>query len=210
MHKPLATIAAAIAMAAASAASHAADTVNGAFFVNGNLGQSQYRVALADGYGVHSDKKDTTYAARFGYVWYNTVDFGVEGGYVDLGEASVSYNDGVTRLRGRLSSKALLAGVNGKYHFGGNHWYVAARGGYLRTRATSHGSYSEPGYYTYGSSTYNGNGWYAGASVGYDFTPNFGLGLHYDNYRVKLDSYDGLSRSRVNVATFSLGAEYRF
>ena len=81
MKKHIQMIAVAGAMAAASGSAVAADP--GAFFINGNLGQSTYHD------GGFDNNTDTSGAIRAGYSWQSyKVDFGVEGGYVDLGRAT--------------------------------------------------------------------------------------------------------------------------
>jgi OOP family OmpA-OmpF porin len=59
----------------------------------------------------------------------------------------------------------------------------------------------------YRVSSTNGS-WYAGAGVGYDLTPDFSLGLSYDNYHSKV-GFEG-SDATFNTAMFALSAEYRF
>jgi OOP family OmpA-OmpF porin len=204
MNKFLATAIAA-ALAAASTASFA-DTINGGFFINGNLGQSNYRVSKQD----WTDRNDFAEAVRFGYTWYNTVDFGVEAGYVNLGELGYKVKGGGYYFKDAIEGRGLLLGVNGKYRFAGK-WYVSARGGWMRSHATERLSSNYPGLPGFGGSesfSSNDNGWYAGAGVGYDFTPNFSLGVNYDNYHSKATFGD--FDASANVAMYSAFAEYRF
>lgn len=208
MNKFLATAIAA-ALAAASTAS-LADTINGGFFINGNLGQSNYRVSKLD----WSDRSDTAEAVRFGYTWYNTVDFGVEGGYVNLGKFGYTTEGVDYRWSEAIKGRGLLLGVNGKYRFAGK-WFVSARGGWLRSRVTESVNYEIINYFSgltessgRNSRSSNDNGWYAGAGVGYDFTPNFSLGVSYDNYHSK--AHFGDFNASANVAMYSAFAEYRF
>jgi hypothetical protein len=44
--------------------------------------------------------------------------------------------------------------------------------------------------------------------VGYDFAPNFSMGLSYDNYHAKAET--GLDDIDGNIGVFTLTAEYRF
>jgi hypothetical protein len=58
-------------------------------------------------------------------------------------------------------------------------------------------------------SSSNDNGIYAGAGFGYDFTPNFGMSLNYDNYSLKAQDITNDKRT-VNVGVWGASAEFRF
>ncbi|UJJ57461.1 outer membrane beta-barrel protein [Rhodanobacter denitrificans] len=197
------------ALVVASAASAAAET-QGAFFINAAVGQAQYQVGRSAGQGNSVDDKDTAGALRFGYAWNvgNGFNLGVEGGYADLGKvvARYSYSDGST-IRTGVHAKGWLLGGNAKYNFAGP-WYATARAGWFRSEADASYRYSEPGYTEYASGSAHGDGWYGGVGVGYDFAPNFSLGLNYDNYHAKA-RYNQASIGG-NVGTYMLTAEYRF
>lgn len=183
----------AIVLAAASGSAFAAD--QGAFLVNGNLGQSHYNDS---GF---NDRTDVSTAVRAGYSWQSdVVDFGVEAGYVDLGKArGTVYASGIS-ANYSAQGKGPLAGINLKYKFG-NQWFVAGRLGYFRSTLVENVS-------GYGSQSFSGNGGYIGASVGYDITAHFSLGAGYDNYRGRV-KFSGNSYSD-NIRVISGFAEYRF
>lgn len=197
------------ALAVASAASAAADA-HGAFLLNAGVGQSQYRVGRTDGLGYNLDEKDTAGALRFGYAWRVAPAFnlGVEGGYADLGKmvARYRYTDG-SAIQTDANAKGWMLGANGKYNFA-DQWYVSARAGWFRSTVDATYRYSEPGYTEYASGNAHGNGWYGGVGVGYDFAPNFSLGLNYDNYHAKAKRGDVSLGG--NVGTYMVTAEYRF
>jgi hypothetical protein len=44
--------------------------------------------------------------------------------------------------------------------------------------------------------------------VGYNFAPNFSLGLNYDNYHAKAKT--SLATVDANIGTYTVTAEYRF
>ena len=205
------TVALGAALAAASASAAAADA-NGAFFINAGVGQSQYHVGHTDGLGYKLDDKDTAGALRVGYAWHvaNGFDLGVEGGYADMGKLVAKANDGVSFAKSELAAKGWLLGGNGKYRFDRN-WYVSARAGWFRSeqKLKAFAGDAQTGTtQAYGSTDGEGDGWYGGVGVGYDFAPNFGMGLNYDNYHAKA-KIEGISTSG-NVGVFSLSAEYRF
>jgi OOP family OmpA-OmpF porin len=210
MNKTL-TVALGAALAVASASAAAADT-HGAFFINAGVGQAQYHVGHTDGLGYKLDDKDTAGALRFGYAWKvgNGFDLGVEGGYTDLGKLVAKYNDGVTFAKSDLGAKGWLLGGNGKYRFDRN-WYVSARAGWFRSEERLKvfaGDVETGTTQVYGRTDDQGNGWYGGVGVGYDFAPNFSMGLNYDNYHAKA-KLEGISNSG-NAGVFSLSAEFRF
>ena len=205
------TVALGAAFVVTSASAAAADA-NGSFFINAGVGQAQFHVGHTDGLGYKLDDKDTAAALRFGYAWKvaNGFDLGVEGGYVDLGKLVAKYNDGVTFAKSDLSANGWLLGANGKYHFD-NKWFVSARGGWFRSeqklRAFA-GDVETGTTQVYGSTDGNGDGWYGGVGVGYDFASNFSMGMNYDNYHAKAE-LDGVSTSG-NAGVFSVNAEFRF
>jgi len=216
MEKLLFTAAAAAALSFASFGAHAAD--EGAFIgING--GQSSYDISHSG----FQDKKDTAFGAVAGYRW--GVDrpfyFGVEGGYVDLGKISSHYETSQTfgthvdtfKEKYELKGHALLVGANGKWVLP-HHWTITARFGL----AHSHTSYDADQNETFdgenvGSNSFrdssNDNGIYAGVGFGYDFTPNFGITLNYDNYSLKAQNITGDKRT-VNVGVWGGAAEFRF
>ena len=205
------------ALALASATASATSSV-GNFFINAGIGQAQYHVGRTDGLGYKLDEKDTAGALRFGYAWHVSHDFdlGVEGGYVDLGKLVASYhyeNTDATYFvdeHADLNATGWLAGVNGKFNFA-DHWYVSARAGWLRSSADATYRYSETGYVgEYASGSADGDGWYGGVGVGYDFTRDFSLGLNFDNYHAKAKINNALGTVDSNIGTYTVTAEFRF
>ncbi|OOG59895.1 outer membrane beta-barrel protein [Rhodanobacter sp. C03] len=193
MNKRFHLTAIAVALAAVSTTSFATDP--GAFFINGNLGQSHYN---DNGF---SDRTDVSVAVRGGYSWQSdVVDFGVETGYVDLGKAHGTVTDGAISANYSAQGKGPLLGINLKYKFV-NKWFVSGRLGYFRSTLVENIS-------GFGSQSYSGNGGYAGVGVGYDITPHFSLGASYDNYRGRV-KYAGSSYAD-NIGVVSGFAEYRF
>ena len=195
MKKSIRTIAVAGALAAVSCSALAADP--GTFFINGNLGQSNYHE------GDLTNNTDTSGAIRGGYSWQSdVVDFGVEAGYVDLGTASTQLSSDLPGLSEKVSVKAqgALVGLNLKYKFE-NHMFVLGRGGLFHSSVNV-----DVGHF--GSERFHGNGGYLGAVVGYDLNQHFSLGLAYDAYHARIDSDDVKGNGSIGV--FSGFAEYRF
>lgn len=209
--KKILTVALGAALAIASASAAAADA-NGAFFINAGVGQAQYHVGRTNDLGFRLDDKDTAGALRFGYAWRvaPAFDLGVEGGYADLGKLVAKYSDGATSSKSDLGATGWLLGANGKYRFEKNA-YVSARAGWFRSREKLEASAFDVANgqsLGHASTDGEGDGWYGGVGVGYDFAPNFSMGLNYDNYHVKA-KLEGVSNTG-NVGVFSLSAEYRF
>lgn len=192
------------ALALGSSVACAADSYG---FVNVSVGQAVYHEGRTDGLGYKLDEKDTTGAVRVGAAWHGPVDFGVEAGYVDLGDAVAKYDEGDYHEHDTLNAKGWLLGVNATHRFEAP-WFIQVRGGWFHSTLDEKYSYKSPTYTEYGSGSASGDGWYAGIGGGYDFTQNFSLGLNYDNYHAvaKVDG-DKLSG---NISTFTVQLEYRF
>lgn len=193
MKKYMQAAVAAVAMAVVSGGAFAAD--QGAFFINGNLGQSHFHDR---GF---NDRSDTSGALRAGYSWQgDTADFGIETGYVDLGKASGSVAIGTTAVGFSAKAKGPLLGVNGRYKFR-NKMYISGRAGWFHTRMEMDAG-------GFGSGSYNGDGTYAGVGVGYDVTQHFSLGVGFDNYHGRI-KFNGRKYGE-SIGVFSGFAEYRF
>jgi OOP family OmpA-OmpF porin len=193
----------AVVLASVSTASPAADKGN--FYVGADAGQAHYRLGGVS--GERTDLKDTAAAVRFGYVWHWAVDFGVEGGYVTLGKFTDDYTQANGGYPSRMSieTSGLFAGAKVKYHFS-DAWYVSARAGAFQSHVKLRDHDGSPDGGDYRASGTNGS-WYAGAGIGCDLTPDFSLGLSYDNYRSKVGIVESVT---FNTAMFALSAEYRF
>jgi hypothetical protein len=210
----------AAAAAALSFASFGAKASSEGTFIGLNGGRTNYDISHAD----FHDKTDTAFGAVVGYRW--AVDrpfyFGVEGGYVDLGkiqsryEASVPYSSTLVdtyKEKDELKGRAILIGANGKWELP-HHWTITGRLGV----AHSHTSYDYKINETIGNqnvysdsyhSSSNDNGIYAGLGFGYDFTPNLGVTVNYDNYSLKAQNITGDKRT-VNVGVWGGAVEFRF
>jgi len=194
MNKRIRMTAIAVVLAAASAGAMAAD--QGAFFVNGNLGQSHYHDR-----GFNGGNTDTSGAVRFGYDWNtNAWSYGVEGGYVDLGKATGTVYTPYGTAGFNVKTSGWLLGGNGKYRFA-NHMFVSARLGWFHSTFDA----SVPGA---GSQSFSGNGGYAGVGVGYDFNQHFSLGAGYDTYHGRATVFG--TKSKESIGVYSAFAEYRF
>lgn len=216
MEKLLLTTAAAAALSFASFGAHAA---NEGAFIGINGGSANYDISHSG----FQDKNDTAFGAVVGYRW--AVDrpfyFGVEAGYVDLGKITSRYETSQTfgtlldtyKEKYELKGRALLVGANGKWVLP-HHWTITTRFGL----AHSHTSYDADrneifdgkNVYSYSlRDSSNDNGIYAGLGFGYDFTPNFGVTVNYDNYSLKAQNITGDKRT-VNVGVWGGAAEFRF
>ncbi len=177
---------------------------DGRFFVNGNLGLSDFS---APRWGAdHRDNTDTYGALRFGYVWRGALDYGLEAGYADLGQMGLSGSYDYIDSNGQsahaqysetLSAKGWLLGANLKYHLD-SAWYLSARGGLFQAKTTVKFG---PGGMLGRSSQSNSQG-YVGLGIGYDLNQSWGIGVGYDYYNL------GSGSGHVN--TYSANAEFRF
>jgi len=223
MEKLLLTAAAAAALSFASFGAHAADEGT---FIGINGGRANYDISHSG----FQDKDDTALGAVVGYRWAVDRPFylGVEAGYVDLGSISSRYeqvntypNVVVTNTQKyKLKGKAVLVGANGKWLLP-HHWTITARLGLAHSRTTYDTQFDhlENGQHVYGGNdvlfsgkthdSSNDNGIYAGVGFGYDFTPNFGVTVNYDNYSLKAQNITGDKRT-VNVGVWGGAAEFRF
>lgn len=206
MKKRILVIGLALAMGGISTTALAAEP--GQFYVGAGVGQAKWHVDVPGGLsGVKLDDSDTTASVRFGYVWHWSVDFAVEGGYVDLGKLTSNYADQYDTIRTQIKNQGAFAGVKVKYGFAQN-WYVEGRGGLYQAKVSQDGSdvYVMNGQQTTDtfSTDETKTNWYAGVGVGYDLSRQFSLGLNYDYYRSKFMDAD------LNVGTVTVSAEYRF
>jgi len=172
------------ALLAAPLASHAADSLNGAFFT-GSIGQSWYNGDTSSAGIFNLNDQKTSYAATFGMRWNG---WGWDIGYVNSGNFDFLAglpNSGPGVVPTRLKVKGWTLGPNYKYMIT-PHWFVGARAGFFRYDITA----DVPSLGVSGKAS--GSRWYAGAGGGYDFSDGVGLGLNYTYYTAKKDgvSYD--------------------
>jgi hypothetical protein len=205
----IATAALALASSSASVLADTTDTETGHFFVNGNFGMSDFRVANQAGLPdiTKTDKKRGAGALRVGYRWHSVVDYGVEAGYTYLGGAKYEFADADGAAKIRQKSRGWLLGGNLNYNITDS-WYVSARGGWYLSRNLFQGREFTDGQTDRGSlPAYWGTGEYLGAGVGYNISGAFSVGVNYDNYHTRGGSK---IQPSANVAMYSLFGEYRF
>lgn len=197
--------AAALALAGACMSSTARDA--GAFFINAGVGQSQYHVGKTVPGADATDDADMATALRLGYLWQGPVDFGVEGGYVDLGKLRASSVGNAILQDATVHAKGWMLGAAGEYHFA-DRWFASARAGWLRASTGVTYRHADPVRSFGADGSVDGDGWYAGLAVGYDLARHASLGLGYDNYHVEGKSEQ--VSADANVGSFMLTYEYRF
>ena len=183
-------------------------------FINGSLGSSTLDRRPID-------DSDTSYGVNFGYRWVVSprAVIGFEVGYVDLGRYSAPATVTLFPIApfgappfepeiyaGSVSTEmsGWILGVNSHFNLSPN-WYVGGRAGFLRasvdSRLRTTGQEDSIEVFNY---DVNADGWYAGASFGYDFNPNWSVGLNYDYYSAKE------SGSKIDPDVVSVTGEYRF
>ena len=195
MKKYLGIAAFAAVLAAVSTSSFATDP--GAFFINANVGQSNFHDR-----GDFSNNTDTNATLRAGYYWQSeVVDFGVEGGYASMGKAKGSIvGPNLSTFNYAAKVTGPLAGATIKFKFR-NKMFLSARAGYFGSKI----NLSADGL---GSQSKSEGGSYIGAGVGYDLTPQFSLGVNWDEYHARASFY-GVG-TKFGITAISGFAEYRF
>lgn len=174
----------------------AQDTNGAGAFVGAKVGSVHWKTADAS-------TNRVAYGATGGYRWSLDANqsLGPEIGYTNFGKLRQTGPLGSASL----GMEAATLGANYRYTFGQGAapgpYFVQGRAGYLRWHATDKARLAGVS----STSHDNGNGWYAGAAVGRDFTPNFGVTLGYDFHRANMDG-----NRHANFGVASVGAEYRF
>lgn len=177
----------------------------GSWFIRAEAGDTKHDIDFREA-GGKDDDNDTSFSLRGGY--YYTPNFGFEFFYTDFGgyesdDVVVTFPDGSEQFgKGTVETAGIGAGIYAKKNFGQDDlgFYVSGRAGVIHAKTEFKG----PGVDTDDS----WNNAYAGVGVGYDFNPNFGLGLSYDYAQGKPDFYS--AETKIKLQTLSLGLEYRF
>lgn len=206
--KKLMMAASVAALAIASTAAFADDSVGNAF-VSASLGQAGYRASAFNGgdvYRTSNDRSATAGALRIGYQWHSVVDYGVEAGYVDLGNSMLKSYSPEGQNNEKLGSRGYLLGGNLNYNIN-DQWYVSGRAGWFRSRLNDQDTAYTADGRERSSAHSTGTGEYAGVGVGYNISKAFSVGLNYDNYHSRAKYGD---EGDLTTAMYSVSAQYRF
>jgi OmpA-OmpF porin, OOP family len=177
----------------------AAQDSNSGFFLGARAGSASVSEELFD---------DTTTAFEFdgGYRWNG---LGIEGGYVTFND----FEDDANSLPVNAELEGYFLGFNGRFNFA-DQWYVGGRAGAFFWEADGNltsciitGTSETCTRVEAGDS---GTDFYAGASVGYDFSDAFSLGAAYDFYGAELEADDSDDSSDLDTNVLWLTAEFRF
>jgi len=193
MRHSLLTASLGMALAASSFVAHAGDADSDHMFVNASAGVSHSNVT-----GL-TDKNSWGYDLNFGYRWRGT--WGIEGGYVDLGRPQVKAFYRGQPFNFDLHVSGWTLGANGRWTFADN-WHASARLGAFFSKSRL----SAGGYFT-GADSATDTNLYVGAGIGYDFTPQLGLGLNIDRYAARAK---GIVNGTNSPYMASATLEYRF
>jgi len=160
------------------------------FFIDGRLGSAS----------IDEDDFDddaSAFQINAGYRWGG---WGIEGGYIDFG----SYEGEDLGFNIDADIDGWMLGINGRSSFS-NTWYLSGRLGAFFWDADADTVICEtPTNCATISAGADGTDFYAGVGVGYDFNPQWSVGLAYD--------YFGPEEDDVSLSTnvFSLTTEFRF
>lgn len=201
---------------------------DGQFFVDGGIGRSSYSLS-GDPY--YNDKTDWSTSIRAGFMWHGLVDYGLELGYVDLGQAvernRLTLPIGTWSYYSRYSTAAngWLLGARLEYVINQS-WYLMARGGWFRPRITEKNSEWEDRPWAgpwepllaarYGhvqASFDTGTQSYFGFGIGYCISRHWRAGFNYDYYGLGSladNGIFGVAQAASHVKTYSASIQYRF
>lgn len=192
MKKTLLSLSIALAAAFGVAATAQAQDTNGAGgFIGAQVGNAHWN-AQGD------TANRFAYGVNGGYRWSldQNQSLGADVGYENFGKISNGNAYGDSSVK----AYAWTLGGNYRYTFD-NNVYLQGRAGYMRWTADANANVYGLSHY---SDSTSGNGWYAGAAVGYDITKNLGVNVGYNFHRANADN------GHVNFGVASVGAEYRF
>lgn len=230
-------LSAALVAAAATASAVRADTAEvGEAFLSFQAGQSRFasnptlmphQSGLFIGTREHDfDRNDQAFGISGGYRWplAESIKLGIEGGYVDLGDATARYDRHQEFINSHVDStekrregvKAPFVGINGRWIIGDT-WSLTARGGIARYRASldvenasvTNGSSSSAEHESYDRTSMS---YYYGLSFGYDISSQCGVALSFDRYNpeFKGQAYGASPKQSVHVTVPGLRLDYRF
>jgi hypothetical protein len=223
--------------AAAAASDVSADTAEvGEAFLSVQAGQSKFesndsltphQSGLFIGRREHDfDREDLAFGVSGGYRWpvAESIKLGIEGGYVDLGDATARYDRHQNFINSHIDStekrregvKAPFVGINGRWIIG-DAWSLTARGGIARYRASLDVDYTSmtdgsPSPAVHQGFNRTSMSYYYGLAFGYDITSQFGVALSFDSYNPEFrEQAFGVSpKQRVHVTVPGIRLEYRF
>lgn len=195
----------------------------GEFFIDGGMGRSTYSLAGGKGY---NDKTDWASSIRAGYMWHGFVDYGLEAGYADLGQAVDRYDyihiTGSDYLRDSTTAKGWLLGGRLEYRLGQS-WYLMMRGGWFHpditretgdwvlTRGGPRAPIPASGYTHYEESFSTGGQTYCGLGVGYLISAHWRVGLNFDYYDLgSLYTSPSYNEPSSHAKFYSASVQYRF
>jgi hypothetical protein len=227
----------ALMSAAAAASAVRADTAEvGEAFLGVQAGRSQFAsnpllMPRQSGLFIGSreerfDRHDQAFGISGGYRWpvSEFVKLGIEGGYIDLGDATARYDRHQDFINSHVDStekrhegvKAPFIGFNGRWIIG-DAWSLTARGGIARYRASLdvdnasviNGGPSSASHDNYERTSFS---YYYGVSFGYDITSQLGVALSFDRFNPEFKGQvNGQSQKQsVRVTVPGIRAEYRF
>ena len=193
----------------------------GPFYVDAHLGQATLNEDISIS-GITFDKDDTTYSLNLGYKISDTIS--IEGGYTDLGEASISNATAVSGS-GTLNGRALtLTNLVGKlaadakgYTLGmamdfpiNDKVNVVGRAGFFMWESDATASITS-GSFTYNGTTYNtGSSWALGSRDGSDLYVGIGASYKFSDAVRAGVNFTRYTLDDTEVDTWTANLRYNF
>ena len=190
-----------------TAAANAAD----GWFVGGDLGQSRFTLKPPGGYSLSGTTQNATSTAYDLHVGYNFNRYvGVEAGYLDLGEYSISATQGSASARAKARASGVTLAALWKLPLN-EQWSVFLRTGVLAGSAKTDLSISNPpDSASYSQTNYSGILPVLGVGATYAISKQWEVRAQYQDIGATKVAESAGTRIKLKDALWTLGVTYGF